>query len=234
VRGNEDKFEKAAIAPNPWKMVATHPKTASYYTDFDSTVTSFDDAKGLTNVESVWDSLKRLPDKVATSFNIGRHNLEVGKIYSEKIFDILSDTNSPELAKRISEVESRAIKDTEDRNFVETGVTAASEMVPLLKYLVPVLERRLKEVREGYLWATPESKRALTDLREIIEWGCKRANITTHITPHSLRHAFAVRCVTAGIHLRTVQLILRHSSSKVTEIYTRLATAQILADVEKF
>jgi len=122
----------------------------------------------------------------------------------------------------------------EQRTMYVTGKGGKPEMVPLLKYLVPVLERRLQEVKEGYLWATPESKRALTDLREIIEWGCKRAGITTHITPHSLRHAFGVRAVVAGVHLRTIQLILRHSSSKVTEIYTRLATAQILQDVEKF
>jgi len=122
----------------------------------------------------------------------------------------------------------------EQRTMYVRGKGGRPEMVPLLKYLVPVLERRLKEVREGYLWATPGSSRVLTDLREIIEWGCKRAGITTHITPHSLRHAFGIRAVTAGVHLRTIQLILRHSSSKVTEVYTRLATSQILADVDKF
>lgn len=114
------------------------------------------------------------------------------------------------------------------------GKGGKERVVPILKYLEPILTRRLEEVKEGYLWATPESNRALTDLREIISWGSKRANIESHITPHSLRHAFGVRAILAGVHLRTVQIILGHSSSKVTEIYTRLATAQILKDVDRF
>lgn len=121
-----------------------------------------------------------------------------------------------------------------NRTMYINGKGGKERVVPILKYLEPILERRLQEIKEGYLWATPESNRALTDLREIIEWGCKRAKIETHITPHSLRHAFGVRAIMAGVHLRTVQIILGHSSSKVTEIYTRLATAQILKDVDKF
>jgi len=122
----------------------------------------------------------------------------------------------------------------EQRAMYIKGKGGKEAVVPILKYLLPILGRRLSEVKEGYLWATPGSTRALTDLREIIQWGSKRAGITSHITPHSLRHAFGVRAVVAGVHLRTIQIILRHSSSKVTEIYTRLATSQILADMDKF
>ena len=64
-------------------------------------------------------------------------------------------------------------------------------------------------------------------------WAAKRAKINTHITPHSLRHAFGIRAVMAGVHLRTIQLILGHSSSKVIEIYTHLASAQISKEMQR-
>jgi len=106
-------------------------------------------------------------------------------------------------------------------------------VVPVLKYMVPILERRLSEVQSGYLWATANGV-PLKDLRGTIEWARKRAKITAKITPHSLRHAFGVRAVMAGVHLRTIQIVLGHSSSKVTEIYTRLAGQQIALEMEKF
>ncbi len=89
------------------------------------------------------------------------------------------------------------------------------------------------EVKTGLLWAT-QSGRSLYDLRGTIMWASKRTGIITHITPHSLRHAFGVRAVMAGIHLRTIQLILGHSSSKVTELYTHLAAGQIAEEIERF
>jgi integrase/recombinase XerD len=106
-------------------------------------------------------------------------------------------------------------------------------IVPILKYLEPILERRLREVKTGLLWAT-QSGVPLYDLRGTILWASKRAGIKTYITPHSLRHAFGVRAVMAGIHLRTIQLILGHSSSKVTELYTHLAAGQIAEEMERF
>ena len=106
-------------------------------------------------------------------------------------------------------------------------------VVPILSHLEPILRRRLSEIQSGYLFAA-ESGNPLNNLRGIMFWARKRSGITSNITPHSLRHAFAVRAVVAGVHLRTIQLVLGHSSSKVTEIYTHLAAAQISKDFEKW
>jgi len=113
------------------------------------------------------------------------------------------------------------------------GKGGKQRVVPILKYLEPILARRLGEVQKGLLWAS-ESGAVLYDLRETIQWACKRAGVKAHITPHSLRHAFGVRAVKSGVHLRTIQLILGHSSSKVTELYTHLASGQIIAEMERF
>jgi len=48
-----------------------------------------------------------------------------------------------------------------------------------------------------------------------------RAGLTSLITPHSLRHGFAVDVLLGGADIRTVQELLGHRSVNTTQIYTR-------------
>ena len=60
----------------------------------------------------------------------------------------------------------------------------------------------------------------------------RRSGMSKPITPHSLRHAFAVHLLEAGTDVRTIQLLLGHRSLETTARYLRLATTKICATIE--
>jgi len=67
--------------------------------------------------------------------------------------------------------------------------------------------------------------------RFAVEKECQESHcickISKPITPHSLRHAFAVHLLEQGTDIRTIQLLLGHRSLATTAKYLRIATSKV-------
>ena len=82
-------------------------------------------------------------------------------------------------------------------------------------------------------WLSPGDRPGEPITRFAVESACReareRSGIRRPVTPHSLRHAFAVHLLEAGTDLRTIQLLLGHSNLPTTAKYLRVATNKVCA-----
>lgn len=116
------------------------------------------------------------------------------------------------------------------------GKGSKERLVPLGEQAVSWIDRYLSESRETLLChqnsdAVFLTRRSSSMSRQGFWQNIKRyaliAGIRTPLSPHTLRHAFATHLLNHGADLRSVQMLLGHSSLSTTQIYTHVANARL-------
>jgi integrase/recombinase XerD len=112
------------------------------------------------------------------------------------------------------------------------GKGSKERLVPVGEEALRWLQRYLAGPRWELLNAIPSdvvfpSRRGTQMTRQTFWYRIKiyaqRAGIKKHLSPHTLRHAFATHLLNHGADLRVVQMLLGHSDLSTTQIYTHVA-----------
>ena len=116
----------------------------------------------------------------------------------------------------------RVIGKGEKERLVPMGEEALYWVEKYIKDSRPSLLTNDNKVSELFLSTRGKSMTRQTFWYRIKDYAAK-ASINRDLSPHTLRHAFATHLINHGADLRTVQLLLGHSSLSTTQIYTEVA-----------
>jgi integrase/recombinase XerD len=115
---------------------------------------------------------------------------------------------------------------------VVQGKGQKDRYVMLSPKLLEILRSYWKAARPKE-WLFPGGLPGQPITRDAVELACTKAHqlsgLTKPVTPHSLRHAFAVHLLESGTDVRTIQLLLGHRSLATTARYLRIATTKVCA-----
>lgn len=139
---------------------------------------------------------------------------------------------------RVSElVELRAAQVSLAQGVVRVlGKGSKERLVPLGEEALQWLQRYAEEARPALVAGTGDERLFLSRRGEgmtrqafwyRIRAHARAAGIQRHLSPHTLRHAFATHLLNHGADLRVVQMLLGHSDLSTTQIYTHVARERL-------
>lgn len=147
------------------------------------------------------------------------------------------------LGCRVSELVGLNLQDfnVTDNWLKVVGKGGKERLVPLSANLSGELKTYLKEVR-GHLVKDENSSILINDRghrpsrvdvwRWLAAWSA-RAGFDEPIGPHQFRHGCATALLESGADLRTIQVLLGHSSLQTTQVYTSVTTNKMRQEVDK-
>jgi integrase/recombinase XerD len=177
------------------------------------------------------DDFQKLFDacKVDSPYKTGRNQLTLLMLFG--------------LGCRVSELIELSLQDfnpTESWLSV-TGKGGKQRIVPLTENLRKELQDYLEHVRPALSPKNTESilvndrgkRPSRVDIwRWLAAWS-ETAGFEETINPHRFRHGCATALLESGADLRSIQMLLGHSSIQTTQIYTSVSNKQMVEEVEK-
>ncbi len=162
-------------------------------------------------------SVEEVQAMIRNTYNI-KHRCIISLLYSSGI------RRSELLNLRLQDIDSKRMvlniingKGGKDR----ITLLSPSVLVELREYF------KLYRPKEFLFEGASGGKYSATSVSRIIKKAQHRSKIQKKVTAHVLRHSFATHLLENGTDLRTIQVLLGHSSTKTTEIYTQVAINHI-------
>jgi len=133
---------------------------------------------------------------------------------------------------RVSEVTHLRVTDIDGQRMViriEQGKGRKDRYVMLSPHLLHVLHAYWRARRPRPLLFPGPTGRPLTreSVNRVFHEACRRATITKHVSPYSLRHACATHLLEQGTNIRAIQTPLGHRSLRTTQRYTHVAATYL-------
>jgi len=89
---------------------------------------------------------------------------------------------------------------------------------------------RVQPLIEGHLSLHDNLGFGVRTVQRLVKRVANRAHISRPVTPHVLRHTFAVTCIQKGISSRALQEVLGHDHLATTEIYLNLSPEDVIRE----
>ena len=129
-----------------------------------------------------------------------------------------------------------------EMGLIKCGGIGKSRSIPLYPAALRSLSAYLSLVRAGML-ADPEEKALFVNISgtrmsrqgfwKILKHYQETAHIEKEITPHTLRHSFAVHLLENGADLNSLQEMMGHSDISSTQMYTQFINQKLKSVYEK-
>ena len=130
-----------------------------------------------------------------------------------------------------------------EQGIVKCSGTKKSRAIPLYPAALRALTVYLQEIR-GAMVSSPEEKALFVNISgmrmsrqgfwKILKHYQATAHIEKDITPHTLRHSFAVHLLENGADIGSVQELMGHSDISSTQMYTHMLNQKLKSVYEKY
>lgn len=138
---------------------------------------------------------------------------------------------------RVSELISLDMDDVNlAAGFIRCESKGKERIIPLYHAAIKALQDYIRNVRPSLIASSDETalfvnmngeRMSRQGFWKIIKFYQEKAGIQKDITPHTLRHSFAVHLLENGADLRSIQEMLGHADISSTQIYTHVVKRQL-------